>query len=156
MFVPSHQERMVDRALGTAELDVAILDLEDGVPYAERAGGRARLAKLLESRPTMPGPARYVRVNAPATSDLVADLEAVVRAGLDGVVLPSGVLGTEVPLDPGDHLLEVSAPHKVPWSQNVRLGPDTVIEEARRCKAAILGIPMPNIDGKPLTAALKQ
>ncbi|TMF23063.1 MAG: CoA ester lyase [Chloroflexi bacterium] len=88
MFVPSHQERMVDRALGTAELDVAILDLEDGVPYAERAGGRARLATLLESRPTMPGPARYVRVNAPNTNDLVADLDAVVRAGLDGVVLP--------------------------------------------------------------------
>ena len=88
MFVPSHQERMVDRALGTAELDVAILDLEDGVPSAERPAGRARLAKLLESRPTMPGPARYVRVNAPNTNDLVADLDAVVRAGLDGVVLP--------------------------------------------------------------------
>src|SRR5437764_1198378 len=47
MFVPSHQERMVDRALGTAELDVAILDLGAGGLPAERA---AEASDLLHAR----------------------------------------------------------------------------------------------------------
>lgn len=36
---------------------------------------------------------------------------------LDGTVLPAGVLGTEIPLDPGDHDLLVTAPGKKTWEQ---------------------------------------
>jgi hypothetical protein len=47
---------------------------------------------------------------------------------LDGATLPSGVLGTEIPLDPGDHTLEVSAPGKKAWRQDkLNLGPSAVI-----------------------------
>jgi hypothetical protein len=47
---------------------------------------------------------------------------------LDGSTLPLGVLGTEVPLDPGDHALEVTAPGMKPWRQNkLNLGPSAVI-----------------------------
>jgi hypothetical protein len=47
---------------------------------------------------------------------------------LDGAALPTGVLGTEIPLDPGDHALEVTAPRKKPWRQTkLNLGPSAVV-----------------------------
>lgn len=92
MFVPGHQPRMVQRALGLGEftpsaLDVAILDLEDGVPPAEKDRARAALATALGRPSNGEGPARYVRINRdPPARD--ADLVAVLRAGLEGVVAP--------------------------------------------------------------------
>ena len=45
---------------------------------------------------------------------------------LDGTVLPSGVLGTEIPLDPGDDELAVTAPGKKPWVEpRLNLGAST-------------------------------
>jgi hypothetical protein len=47
---------------------------------------------------------------------------------LDGAPLPETVLGTEIPLDPGDHELLVTAPSKKPWRQaKLNLGPSAVI-----------------------------
>jgi hypothetical protein len=47
---------------------------------------------------------------------------------LDDALLPLGVLGTEVPLDPGDHSLEVTAPGMKPWRQaKLNMGPSAVI-----------------------------
>jgi citrate lyase subunit beta/citryl-CoA lyase len=92
IFVPGHQSRMVQRALGLGEftpsaLDDAILDLEDGVPPAEKDRARAALAAVLGRPSNGDGPARYVRINhEPAARD--ADLVAVLRAGLDGIVAP--------------------------------------------------------------------
>ncbi len=92
MFVPGHRPRMVQRALGLGEfapnaLDVAILDLEDGVPPDEKDRARAAIASVLAVRSNEAGPAYYVRVNRdPRASD--ADLAAVARPGLDGIVAP--------------------------------------------------------------------
>jgi hypothetical protein len=47
---------------------------------------------------------------------------------LDDAPLPLGVLGTEVPLDPGDHSLEVTAPGMKPWRQaKLNMGPSAVV-----------------------------
>jgi citrate lyase subunit beta/citryl-CoA lyase len=92
MFVPGHQPRMVQRALGLAEfapsgLDVAILDLEDGVPPDEKDRARAAVAAALRVPSNGEGPARYVRVNRePGARDV--DLAAVLRPGLEGIVAP--------------------------------------------------------------------
>lgn len=92
MFVPGHQPRMVQRALGLGEftssdLDVAILDLEDGVPPDEKDRARAAIAAVLGLPMKGEGPARYVRVNRdPGARD--ADLAAVLRPGLDAIVAP--------------------------------------------------------------------
>jgi len=83
---------MVQRALGLGEfgpsaVDVAILDLEDGVPFDEKDRGRAAIAAVLGVPSSRGGPARYVRVNRdPGARD--ADLAAVLRPGLDGIVAP--------------------------------------------------------------------
>jgi citrate lyase subunit beta/citryl-CoA lyase len=92
MFVPGHRPRMVERALRLGEftagaLDVAFLDLEDGVPPDEKDRGRASIAAALGAPSNGDGPLRYVRVNhGDAARD--ADLAAIMRPGLAGVVLP--------------------------------------------------------------------
>ncbi len=68
---------------------------------------------------------------------------------LDGAPLPVTVLGTEIPLDPGDHELVVSAPGKKPWRQaKVSLGPSAVVtrvavtlEDAAPAPAPTVGAP---------------
>jgi hypothetical protein len=47
---------------------------------------------------------------------------------LDDAALPLGVLGTEIPLDPGEHSLEVTAPGMKPWRQaKLNMGPSAVV-----------------------------
>jgi hypothetical protein len=51
---------------------------------------------------------------------------------LDGTQLPTGALGTEIPLDPGDHDLVVTAPGKKPWEQShLSLGPSATTAHVR-------------------------
>jgi citrate lyase subunit beta/citryl-CoA lyase len=94
MFVPAHRERMVERALGlgefgASELDVAILDLEDGVPPAAKDEARRLIADVLAraSRDGR-GPSRFVRIRRALSDDGTADLDAVVRPGLAGIMAP--------------------------------------------------------------------
>ena len=93
MFVPAHRERMVERALGlgefgASELDVAILDLEDGVPPAAKDEARRRIAEVLARASHDGGPRRFVRIRRALSDDGADDLEAVVRPGLAGIMAP--------------------------------------------------------------------
>jgi citrate lyase subunit beta/citryl-CoA lyase len=100
MFVPGHRPRMVQRALGLGEftpstLDVAILDLEDGVPPDEKDRARAAVAAVLGAPSNGDGPSRYVRVNRElAARD--ADLAAILRPGLAAIVVPKVERADEV------------------------------------------------------------
>jgi citrate lyase subunit beta / citryl-CoA lyase len=102
MFVPAHRERMVDRALGLGEfgasaLDVAILDLEDGVPPAAKDEARRSIANVL-ARPAHDsgGPRRFVRIRRALSDDGAGDLEAVVGPGLAGIMAPKVCRSDEV------------------------------------------------------------
>jgi citrate lyase subunit beta/citryl-CoA lyase len=82
---------MVQRALGLGEfgpsgLDVAMLDLEDGVPPGAKDEARRRIGEVLSGPAS--GPLRFVRIRRPLSDAGEADLEAVVRPGLDGIVAP--------------------------------------------------------------------
>jgi citrate lyase subunit beta/citryl-CoA lyase len=93
MFVPGHRQRMVDRSLGLGEftpgaLDVALLDLEDGVPVSEKQAARDVLAASLGRPSNGKGPVRYVRMNAVGSDRREPDLAAILRPGLDGIVAP--------------------------------------------------------------------
>jgi citrate lyase subunit beta/citryl-CoA lyase len=74
----------VEKAL-TLDADVVILDLEDAVATAEKPATRAAIAAVLERPRTG---LLYIRVNAVDTEFCYGDLAAVVRAGLDGIILP--------------------------------------------------------------------
>lgn len=93
MFVPGQRQKMLDKALGLA-LDVALFDLEDGVPPAEKATARDQVAAQLGREAG--GPARYVRINALDTPWAEDDARAIVRAGLEGILLPKADRPTDV------------------------------------------------------------
>jgi citrate lyase subunit beta / citryl-CoA lyase len=84
LFAPGNHARRVEKAL-TLDADAVILDLEDAVALAEKPGTRAAIAAALgEPRTGL----LYVRVNAVDTEFCYGDLCAVVRPGLDGIILP--------------------------------------------------------------------
>jgi serine/threonine-protein kinase len=42
----------------------------------------------------------------------------------DGIVVSPSLVGTSVPVDPGDHIVSVTAPGKKPWQTQVTIKPD--------------------------------
>ena len=84
MFVPGHQQRMIDKAYGL-KLDVAMFDLEDGVPPGEKNTARAMMPETLD-RPSG-GMLRFVRIHPVGTKEIEVDLPTVIRPGLDGLTL---------------------------------------------------------------------
>ena len=87
MFVPGHRQRMIDKALGL-NTDVIMLDIEDGVAPGEKDAARKLIGEALGRERLPKSPARFVRINAIGHARMESDLEAVVRPGLDGLVLP--------------------------------------------------------------------
>ncbi len=87
MFVPGHRQRMIDKALGL-NTDAIMLDIEDGVAPSEKDTARKLIVEAL-SRERLPNsPTRFVRINDIGHARMDADLEAVLRPGLDGLALP--------------------------------------------------------------------
>ena len=86
LFVPGSSARMMAKAANSGA-DVVIYDLEDAVHPEQKEAARPLVAAALASPPG-PGPLRYVRVNALGTPWCEGDLEAVLPAGPDGIVLP--------------------------------------------------------------------
>ena len=84
LFTPGNHPRRVEKSLSLAA-DAVILDLEDAVANNEKVATRALVVEAL-SRPRRC--LAYVRVNALSTDWSYGDIEAVVVAGLDGIVLP--------------------------------------------------------------------
>ena len=87
LFAPGIKDRVMGKALA-AGADAVILDLEDSVPLATKAEARTLVARTIDGAAANPSrPGIYVRVNAANTGLLADDLEAVVRPGLDAVLL---------------------------------------------------------------------
>ena len=87
LFAPGIKDRVMGKALAGGA-DAVILDLEDSVPLATKAEARTLVAKTIDGAAANPSrPGIYVRVNAVSTGLLADDLEAVVRPGLDAVLL---------------------------------------------------------------------
>jgi len=84
LFAPGNHPRRVEKCL-TLGADAVILDLEDAVANAEKAGTRAIVVEALSRPRTCRG---YVRVNSLGTPWSHGDFVAVVARGVDGIVLP--------------------------------------------------------------------
>ncbi|KKM09170.1 citrate lyase subunit beta [Clostridiales bacterium PH28_bin88] len=92
LFVPGNHERRVQKAFESMA-DVTILDLEDAVALGEKAAARAVVKKALgQPRRNM----AYVRINGLATELALADLETVMEAKPEGVMVPKVESGTDV------------------------------------------------------------
>ena len=87
LFAPGIKDRVMGKALAGGA-DAVILDLEDSVPLATKAEARTLVTRTIDGAAANPSrPGIYVRVNAASTGLLADDLEAVVRPGLDAVLL---------------------------------------------------------------------
>lgn len=82
LFVPGDQPRRIDKALASAA-DAVIIDLEDAVPREGKDAARAAAAGALGRRQGV-----FVRVNGFDDPACLDDLEALIRPGLAGIVLP--------------------------------------------------------------------
>lgn len=86
LFVPGNRERMIAKA-GGCGANAVILDLEDSVPDAEKEGARTLVAGAIGGLAAS-GQRIYVRVNRSVHMFSFEDVTAVVRTGLEGIVLP--------------------------------------------------------------------
>ncbi len=86
LFVPGDSARKFARGAASGA-DALILDLEDAVAPSMKDAARHQVAELLGGEDERPF-AFFVRVNPFDTGLTLADLVAVVRPGLHGIVLP--------------------------------------------------------------------
>lgn len=95
LFVPADSEKKFEKAKGIGA-DGLILDLEDSVAPPNKAAARATLSSWIEASRGPRDWGFWVRVNPLDTGMTGDDLEAVVRPGLDGIVLPKSNGGQDV------------------------------------------------------------
>lgn len=87
LFVPGDSERKQEKARSTSA-DALILDLEDSVAPAQLPAAREIVRSFLKGRRPPGSPELWVRVNGPASGAMLDDLNAIVGAGPDGIVVP--------------------------------------------------------------------
>jgi citrate lyase subunit beta/citryl-CoA lyase len=96
LFVPGDSRKKLDKAL-TSGADVLLIDLEDSVDLSAKEDARRTTFDFIaEHRPSAERPRLYVRVNGLTTGLIDLDLDGVMKAAPDGVVLPKTVGGTDV------------------------------------------------------------
>ena len=86
LYLPANNEHMILKA-PTLGADVITLDMEDSVPPAEKEVARQMVKKHIKEM-SVTGSEAWVRINAWDTDLTLADLDAVVVDGLDGITLP--------------------------------------------------------------------
>lgn len=84
MFVPGNSERFIKKAQNM-DADIVCFDLEDSVRHDDKSAARRLVRKALKSAHKS---RVFVRTNAPDTPEIKLDLDAVMRRGLDGIVIP--------------------------------------------------------------------
>ena len=82
LFVPGDSERKLDKAT-SAGADALIVDLEDSVAAESRPRARELASEFASGNP-----GTWIRINPVDSSDALADLEAVIPAAPDGIVVP--------------------------------------------------------------------
>lgn len=87
LFVPADSERKLAKSIGSPA-DVLILDLEDSVAEARKAGARASAAEFIGAHAGQLAARLFVRINPLDTGFAMGDLAAVVVPGLAGIMLP--------------------------------------------------------------------
>ena len=96
LFVPADDAKKLDKAMACSA-DALILDLEDSIPAQGKAQARMRAAAFIgEAGKVAQRPRLLVRINGFATGLADADLDAVVPARPDAIMLPKAQGGPDV------------------------------------------------------------
>ena len=96
LFVPGDSPKKLDKGMASGA-DALIIDLEDSISAANKEAAReTALAFLKDARAAKDRPRLLVRVNAIDTGLTDADLDAVMRAAPDAIMLPKAEGGASV------------------------------------------------------------
>jgi citrate lyase subunit beta/citryl-CoA lyase len=96
LFIPGDSPKKLDKGMGSGA-DALLLDLEDSISPQNKAQARAITAAFVkDARTAKERPRLFVRINGFATGLTDDDLDAVVAAHPDGVMLPKAEGGTAV------------------------------------------------------------
>src|SRR5258705_12258522 len=96
LFVPADDAKKLDKAMACGA-DALIVDLEDSIPAQGKAQGRMRAAAFIgEAGKAAHRPRLLVRINGFAIGLADADLDAVVPARPDTIMLPKAEGGPDV------------------------------------------------------------
>jgi citrate lyase subunit beta / citryl-CoA lyase len=98
LFIPGDDEKKLGKGLGSGA-DALLIDLEDSVALTRKPDGRRISTGFIrEARKSASRPRLYVRVNALPTELTGDDLDAVMAAAPDGIMLPKAESGDDVKL----------------------------------------------------------
>lgn len=86
LYVPGNNRRFLEKAV-TLDIDVAIIDLEDSVPPAEKEGARATAREAIDALAAR-GIEVFVRINSLATDLVKGDIRMTASPRLRGFMLP--------------------------------------------------------------------
>lgn len=125
LIFPANVSQFVEKA-PTSGSDAICLDLEDSVPFSDKEAGRRAALEAIAGMPPG-GPMVFVRVNGVHTGLLEDDLIAIVRPGLDGVILSK--VDTPEEVLRADHYLDILERERGMAPRSVRL--IALIETAR-------------------------
>ena len=121
------------------KLATAWLEYSDALVAARRDGREDRVEYARQRAAELePRLSRLTLVLAPEADEPELTLE------LDGASLGRAVLGAATPVDPGAHVVRVSAPGKKPWEQRVQIG----------AEADQQSLTIPKLDAAPSETAL--
>jgi hypothetical protein len=98
-------------------------EYREAIPLARAAGSKARLDLATERAQALQERLSTLTIRALRGDDDDPHLE--VRR--DGVALQPAELGSAIPVDPGEHLIEAAAPGKQAWSSKVQVGNDAKV-----------------------------
>lgn len=88
LFVPGSSAKMIEKSR-SLPADAIIFDLEDAVSPSEKDAAREQVAAAVRDRQGNAGGQRlWVRINAVGDATQVADVQAMVNAGPDAIMLP--------------------------------------------------------------------
>ncbi|PLX37109.1 MAG: CoA ester lyase [Hyphomicrobiales bacterium] len=96
LFVPGDSPKKLAKGLAS-DADALLIDLEDSVAASAKSDARAVTAEFLtDAIPQKERPRLYVRINALDTGLSDADLDVVMAAAPDGIMLPKSQSGRDV------------------------------------------------------------
>jgi citrate lyase subunit beta/citryl-CoA lyase len=96
LFVPADSPRKLEKSVESGA-DAVIIDLEDAIAADQKQAARANAAAFIKSLPASASrPPLFVRVNGLESGLTDADLDAVLAARPDAVVLPKGEGGASL------------------------------------------------------------
>ena len=95
MFIPAHNEHLMDNAAVKFKPDVYLFDLEDSVPPADKQKARENIKRYI-SEGKFAGKALYPRVNDRESGELLRDLYQLTIPGIEGFMYPKSTKGEDV------------------------------------------------------------